>query len=495
MFAAILLIIVLAALFALLKLQSGFARVTFLLAFGITLLLLASILYSSKVTTQRFPGGIDYDVVMFFHNSRLPIPTTVLIYNFCLSFFMALSGVCFAMLIGMKPRFAVFLLGFPALLFLYLTPGTAYGVYLSENGGLPFGLWRQLLARYGGAAAECVFWLYAFAPFAEIVRQIASSKIFTRRKDLIVTGACLLLLNAFTLIAFRLGAFAHIWFNNVDVSKLPTRLQNADIFVTTPILIIGMCIIIILLLLYFRPFSVFTLVHKNTAFELKRMLNKNLSMQLHVYKNAFLSLGQCLNLIRLGSERDEREMVARNVTLGADIVREHVELLSNTLLMLKRAVGDAVTLEVDVAQCVRGAVEKTMNDGEIQLCGNYGESRAVIKGDAFHLTECFVNILMNARESMQKTARSPQIRIDMTIEGEYCMLEFIDNGAGIEKRDLRHVFEPFYSTKPCGRCGGIGLDYVRNVIVSHNGEVRALSVPGKYANIQCAFYCNALGRS
>jgi signal transduction histidine kinase len=51
-----------------------------------------------------------------------------------------------------------------------------------------------------------------------------------------------------------------------------------------------------------------------------------------------------------------------------------------------------------------------------------------------------------------------------------------DTGRGIAGRDLGHIFEPFYSTKPEG--SGLGLALVHRVIGDHGGEVDVRSVPG-----------------
>ncbi len=52
-----------------------------------------------------------------------------------------------------------------------------------------------------------------------------------------------------------------------------------------------------------------------------------------------------------------------------------------------------------------------------------------------------------------------------------------DTGAGINKEDLVHVFDPYFTTKQSGT--GLGLAIVHKIIESHKGEVRVESEPGK----------------
>ncbi|MCJ7594484.1 MAG: ATP-binding protein [Desulfobacterales bacterium] len=51
-----------------------------------------------------------------------------------------------------------------------------------------------------------------------------------------------------------------------------------------------------------------------------------------------------------------------------------------------------------------------------------------------------------------------------------------DTGVGIEKKDLDHIFDPYFTTRQAGT--GLGLAIVHNIIESHMGEVRVQSQPG-----------------
>ncbi|MBL7198449.1 MAG: hybrid sensor histidine kinase/response regulator, partial [Candidatus Omnitrophica bacterium] len=48
-----------------------------------------------------------------------------------------------------------------------------------------------------------------------------------------------------------------------------------------------------------------------------------------------------------------------------------------------------------------------------------------------------------------------------------------DTGCGIPKKDISHIFDPFYSTKEKG--SGLGLSIVYNIIKEHKGSIKAES--------------------
>jgi signal transduction histidine kinase len=60
-------------------------------------------------------------------------------------------------------------------------------------------------------------------------------------------------------------------------------------------------------------------------------------------------------------------------------------------------------------------------------------------------------------------------------------IEFIDSGIGIDSKDLKQIFEPFYrgSNALSFKGHGIGLSLVERIIKLHNGSIKASSVPAE----------------
>jgi len=54
-------------------------------------------------------------------------------------------------------------------------------------------------------------------------------------------------------------------------------------------------------------------------------------------------------------------------------------------------------------------------------------------------------------------------------------LAVIDRGTGFTAEQLRHLFEPFYTTKPQGT--GIGLAISKTIVEMHGGEITAENNP------------------
>ncbi|MCP4137252.1 MAG: response regulator [bacterium] len=84
--------------------------------------------------------------------------------------------------------------------------------------------------------------------------------------------------------------------------------------------------------------------------------------------------------------------------------------------------------------------------------------------DKDQLKRVFNNILKNAVEALQgKREGDKEISVKAVPRKNKILLEFRDNGAGISKKSLAHVFDPAFSMKK-GMGMGLGLSIAKNII-------------------------------
>lgn len=449
------------------------------------LLMIAATLYSAKVSAYRFFFRLDYEIAYLFYGLRLRLESVVNMYNLSLALLMAASSISFIIFSGIKKRYIPLLLIPAVLFFIWLAPKIVYSVYIGTLGA---GSAVMRLKNITDIVMEAMFWIYIFAPSAVIIWQIIKTKIFTKRKDLMVFGSITLLLNAFILVFFRFGEFSHIWFTNVDFTKLPNYRGIADASIGMPSAMIFLICGVAGILLCFRPNETFFVIHRKTMLNQRRDMNKNLSIQFHAYKNAFLTLGQQLSLMDMYSEKGENEKVKERIRASVHIVKDNVESLERKLTLLKNDDEKLIMQKIDLLECINESIERVAGNAELEICGNYTDAQPmIIYGSGADITESISNILINALESVEAAGRNPQIEINVYSEQGYYMIEIADNGKGIEKKNIKRIFNKFYSTKACSKSGGVGLDYVKNVVLAHHGEIKAVSKPDENAVFQMAF--------
>jgi signal transduction histidine kinase len=90
-------------------------------------------------------------------------------------------------------------------------------------------------------------------------------------------------------------------------------------------------------------------------------------------------------------------------------------------------------------------------------------------------------LLMNLFTNAVKYNDAPQARLDVTFQrqGKNFLVQFKDNGIGLEKRHLKKIFKKFYqagiSEDMSAKGSGIGLYLVDSIARIHRGSVRAES--------------------
>ncbi|SHO49130.1 sensor histidine kinase [Desulfopila aestuarii] len=96
--------------------------------------------------------------------------------------------------------------------------------------------------------------------------------------------------------------------------------------------------------------------------------------------------------------------------------------------------------------------------------------------DRLQLQQIFLNIINNAIDAIGKDG---VISITThTVAGDVRVV-IQDNGPGIDKQILPHIFEPFYTTKETGKGTGLGLSICYGLIKKLGGDITVRSVVGQ----------------
>ena len=101
------------------------------------------------------------------------------------------------------------------------------------------------------------------------------------------------------------------------------------------------------------------------------------------------------------------------------------------------------------------------------------------------LNQVFLNLLLNAAhaiEAAQTDGERGTIRIRTQMDGDHLVIEFEDDGTGIEPEVQERMFEPFFTTKAIGKGTGQGLALTHNIVVErHRGTIEVDSTLGEGA--------------
>ena len=118
-----------------------------------------------------------------------------------------------------------------------------------------------------------------------------------------------------------------------------------------------------------------------------------------------------------------------------------------------------------------------------------------ISGSPVHLAKTVMNLISNAAEAISTAGvihiKTENRYIDTPIkgyddieEGDYVVLQIMDNGIGISTDDINRIFEPFYTKKVMGRSGtGLGMAVVWGTVKDHHGYIDIQSIEGQGTSV------------
>ncbi len=102
-------------------------------------------------------------------------------------------------------------------------------------------------------------------------------------------------------------------------------------------------------------------------------------------------------------------------------------------------------------------------------------------GNRSRLQQVFVNLLLNARDAMPSGG---SIHIRSSSEQGHICIDITDTGRGMPEEVLRHIYDPFYTTKEVGKGTGLGLAVSYGIIQEHSGRIFVESTPGEGTHFQ-----------
>ncbi len=114
-----------------------------------------------------------------------------------------------------------------------------------------------------------------------------------------------------------------------------------------------------------------------------------------------------------------------------------------------------------------------------------------VEMDKNKITQVLLNLLINAADACEGkgridiNAQMQKVPVEINndvVNREFLVLSVADNGRGIDKEVIDHIFEPFYTNKESGKGTGLGLSVSLSIVDQHQGWINVETQPHRGAN-------------
>lgn len=203
----------------------------------------------------------------------------------------------------------------------------------------------------------------------------------------------------------------------------------------------------------------------------------------HDFNNILSAIVGCISLARMKIDNKEK---AVKLLEEAEKAGLRARRLTEQLLAFSKG-GNPVKQITDIIDVVRESADFIMSGSKTAL--NYTiEPGDVLKADIDRgqIGQVIQNIILNASQSMPSggviniSIRNQYMKEGNPVsipEGNYIAIAITDEGDGIESRNLKKIFDPYFTTKNDGN--GLGLTICHSIVKRHGGGIDVESKPGK----------------
>ncbi len=230
--------------------------------------------------------------------------------------------------------------------------------------------------------------------------------------------------------------------------------------------------------------TVMTMLRQKKLSEIKNDFINNMT---HEFKTPLATISLAVDSIKNEKVLGDKE----KMKYFSEIIREENQRMNRQVeVILKAALLEKKKVELTLRsiqghQVIMSIADKfslqlSHKKGKIELYFN--ASNDLIEADDIHFQGVLSNLLDNAIK-YSKENLPPLIKITTSNKVNNLVIRIEDNGIGMNRENVKKVFEKFYRAHTGNihnvKGFGLGLSYVKTIILAHGGYIKVDSILGK----------------
>ncbi|MDP3333710.1 MAG: ATP-binding protein [Methylococcaceae bacterium] len=204
-------------------------------------------------------------------------------------------------------------------------------------------------------------------------------------------------------------------------------------------------------------------------------------------------IGSPLQILKGRSEHlllcaDQPDEVTRHVRILVSQTERITRIVQQLLEFTRRRPPHFVPIDLcDSVNAVLNLLEYEAYKKQVELSYEASKNVPLIVADSDGIQQIVLNLITNA---LAATGEGGRIVVAVkpcqsdadparNKAAEAVQLTVRDNGCGISKEIIEHLFEPFFTTRHEQGGVGLGLAVARSIVTAHHGSIKAESAPGQ----------------
>lgn len=192
------------------------------------------------------------------------------------------------------------------------------------------------------------------------------------------------------------------------------------------------------------------------------------------------------------------QLIKRKLSKKERIPNKWIDIIAGETLRLNNLLHELLQVDqIKIGQfryewrdnSLKGIIKRAIATAEVNNPGykiifedKLNGKKDILFSDFDKLLQSIVNLINNSAKFSPPDSR---IKVMLSYENPYFKITIADQGRGIPKRDLPHVFEGFYKGRNSTKGGmGLGLFLAENIVQRHKGFISINSQLGKGTTAQ-----------
>ena len=192
----------------------------------------------------------------------------------------------------------------------------------------------------------------------------------------------------------------------------------------------------------------------------------------HEMRNPLASITGSIQLLGQNAKLDETDRRLMQIIMRG---KEQLDLFVRDFLLLSRPVPEnrEPVVVSDIVEEVLEHIRMTKEwNNDIQVSQSSSGSGVNAYANKEQVRQIVQNIIQNALQAIEGPGNIKIEISHVTLEDQkdYVVFKVTDDGSGIEEKDLKNVFEPFFTNKEKGT--GLGLAIVSRLVDGYGGKIK-----------------------